>query len=84
MLSDLNCETSFRILSPFHNILTTSCMDLHNLICWPSIVISKISITFGPVKANIFWENKLYHVDQREITHQNRGAHVEKLKQVEK
>ena len=41
MLSDSNSETRFGILSSFQDILAPICKDLHILMVWPSIVVSK-------------------------------------------
>ena len=57
--------------------------SLHILIFYSPIVISNFQSHFE-VQTEHFWENKLYHVDQREKTHQNSRAHVYKLNKLEK
>ena len=86
MLSDLSSETRFGILSSFHNFITPICKDLHILIFWPPTVISKISITLGPIKTNILGKTNYTTSISEKKMHQNRGgaAHLEKLKKVEK
>ena len=54
MLSDLNFETNFGILSSFYNFLTSIHKDLHILIFWPPKVISKYQSHGGWVKTHIF------------------------------
>ena len=62
--------TRFGILS-FRNFLIPICKNLHILIFWPLIVISKFQSHLRDQNEH-FWENKLYHVSPRGNTHQNR------------
>ena len=74
MLSDLNSETSFGILSSFNKFLTLICKDLHILTFWPPIVISKVLITLWAIKTNISGKtNYTTLISEKKKTHQNRG-----------
>ena len=76
ILSDLNRETRFRILSSYPNCLTPICKDLHNLIFLASNSNFQNLNHIRTDQSEHFWENNLYYVYQREKTHQNGGSRV--------
>ena len=79
MLLNLHFETRFGVLSSFRNFVITICYNLHILIFWVLIVISKFQSQWG-IKTNVFFGKQIIPRLSARKTQQNRGAHMEKLK----